>query len=275
MTIDQIVSQIKIKKSFLCVGLDVDLDKIPEHLLKSEDPIFDFSKSIIDSTAPFAIAYKPNIAFFESYGLKGWKSLGKVIEYLNLNYPEVFTIADAKRGDIGNTSLKYAKTFFEIYNFDAITVSPYMGEDSIKPFLDYKEKQTILLALTSNDGANDFQYLINNHIPLFKLVISKSKKWTKNNNLMYVVGATKAESLKEIRILVPDAFLLIPGLGAQGGNLEKVSEQGMNDNCGLIVNSSRSIIYADSSIDFAEASAKEAEIIQRAMSKKLKEKGVI
>ena len=275
MKTKNLINQIKQKKSFLCVGLDVDLDKIPKHLHKHEDPIFEFSKSIIDSTSPFAIAYKPNIAFFESYGIKGWNSLEKVINYINSNYPEIFTIADAKRGDIGNTSTKYAKTFFETLNFDSITVAPYMGRDSVEPFLEYENKHTILLSLTSNSGSSDFQFQSDKGIPLYLSVIKKSQNWKNNDNLMYVVGATKAKSLKEIRKIIPNSFLLVPGFGAQGGSLSDVCDFGLNENCGIIVNSSRQIIYSDNSTDFAKKSAEVSSLIQKEMSNELSKKGII
>ena len=275
MKIENLINQIKQKKSFLCVGLDVDLDKIPKHLHKHEDPIFEFSKAIIDSTSPFAIAYKPNLAFFESYGLKGWNSLEKIINYINSNYPEIFTIADAKRGDIGNTSSKYARTFFETLNFDSITVNPYMGRDSIEPFLDYDNKYTILLSLTSNSGSSDFQFQLDNGKPLYLSVIKKSLSWKNKENLMYVIGATKAESLKEVREIIPNSFLLVPGIGAQGGSLSDVCRFGLNENCGLIVNSSRQIIYSDNSIDYAKKSAEISSLIQIEMSEQLLKKGII
>ena len=275
MKIENLINQIKQKKSFLCVGLDVDLDKIPKHLHKHKDPIFEFSKAIIDSTSPFAIAYKPNLAFFESYGLKGWNSLEKIINYINSNYPEIFTIADAKRGDIGNTSSKYARTFFETLNFDSITVNPYMGRDSIEPFLDYDNKHTILLSLTSNSGSSDFQFQLDNGKPLYLSVIKKSLSWKNKENLMYVIGATKAESLKEVREIIPNSFLLVPGIGAQGGSLSDVCRFGLNENCGLIVNSSRQIIYSDNSIDYAKKSAEISSLIQREMSEQLLKKGII
>ena len=275
MKIKNLINQIKQKKSFLCVGLDVDLDKIPKHLHKYEDPIFEFSKAIIDSTSPFAIAYKPNLAFFESYGLKGWNSLEKIINYINSNYPEIFTIADAKRGDIGNTSSKYARTFFETLNFDSITVNPYMGRDSIEPFLEYDNKYTILLSLTSNSGSSDFQFQLDNGKPLYLSVIKKSLNWKNKENLMYVIGATKAKSLIEVRKIIPNSFLLIPGIGAQGGSLSEVCSFGLNDNCGLIVNSSRQIIYSDSSFDYSEKAAETASLIQKEMSKQLLKKGII
>ena len=275
MKIENLINQIKQKKSFLCVGLDVDLDKIPKHLHKHEDPIFEFSKGIIDSTSPFAIAYKPNLAFFESYGLKGWNSLEKIINYINSNYPEIFTIADAKRGDIGNTSSKYARTFFETLNFDSITVNPYMGRDSIEPFLEYENKYTILLSLTSNSGSSDFQFQLDNGKPLYLSVIKKSLSWKNKENLMYVIGATKAESLKEVREIIPNSFLLVPGIGTQGGSLSDVCRFGLNDNCGLIVNSSRQIIYSDNTIDYAKKSAEISSLIQREMSEQLLKKGII
>ena len=275
MKIENLINQIKRKKSFLCVGLDVDLDKIPKHLHKHEDPIFEFSKAIIDSTSPFAIAYKPNLAFFESYGLKGWNSLEKIINYINSNHPEIFTIADAKRGDIGNTSSKYARTFFETLNFDSITVNPYMGRDSIEPFLQYDNKYTILLSLTSNSGSSDFQFQLDNGKPLYLSVIKKSLSWKNKENLMYVIGATKAQSLKEVREIIPNSFLLVPGIGAQGGSLSDVCRFGLNENCGLIVNSSRQIIYSDNSIDYAKKSAEISSLIQREMSEQLLKKGII
>ena len=275
MKIENLINQIKQKKSFLCVGLDVDLDKIPKHLHKHEDPIFEFSKAIIDSTSPFAIAYKPNLAFFESYGLKGWNSLEKIINYINSNYPEIFTIADAKRGDIGNTSSKYAKTFFETLNFDSITVNPYMGRDSIEPFLEYENKHSILLSLTSNSGSSDFQFQLDGETPFYLSVIKKSLNWKNKDNLMYVIGATKAESLKEVREIIPNSFLLVPGIGAQGGSLSDVCRFGLNENCGLIVNSSRQIIYSDNSIDYAKKSAEISSLIQKEMSEQLLKKGII
>lgn len=262
MTTDQLVSEIKKKKSFLCVGLDVDLDKIPEFLLKEEDPIFSFNKAIIDATHQYTVAYKPNTAFYEAYGIKGWKSLEKTINYLNKNYPNIFTIADAKRGDIGNTSSRYAKAFFEDLGFDSITVAPYMGKDSIEPFLDFENKHTILLALTSNEGAYDFQTKKVGERELYKEVLEISKTWKNSENLMYVVGATKAEYFAEIRKIIPRSFLLVPGVGAQGGNLQDVCKYGMSDNIGLLINSSRGIIYASTDNDFAEAAANEAQKIQ-------------
>lgn len=265
MTTDKLISEIKRKKSFLCIGLDVDLNKIPEHLLKEDDPIFSFNKTIIDATHHLCVAYKPNTAFYEAYGLKGWKALEKTINYLNNNYPEIFTIADAKRGDIGNTSTMYAQAFLEDLGFDSVTVAPYMGKDSVEPFLSFRDKHTILLALTSNEGAFDFQTKIVDGNELYKQVLETSKSWNNSKNLMYVVGATKAEYFKEIRYIIPDSFLLVPGVGAQGGNLHDVCKYGMSDNVGLLVNSSRGIIYASKDIDFAKASAYRALALQKEM----------
>lgn len=249
----------------MCIGLDVDLNKIPKHLLKEEDPIFAFNKAIIDATHDLCVAYKPNTAFYEAYGLNGWKALEKTINYLNEKHPYIFTIADAKRGDIGNTSSMYAKAFFEDLAFDSVTVAPYMGKDSIEPFLAFKDKHTIMLALTSNVGAFDFQTLSVNNQELYKEVLQVSKTWTNAENLMYVVGATKAEYFKDIRKIIPDSFLLVPGIGAQGGNLQDVCKYGMNENVGLLVNSSRGIIYASSDSNFAQAAASKAEELQKEM----------
>lgn len=265
MTTQQLIDQIKIKKSFLCVGLDVDLTKIPKHLLELEDPIFEFNKAIIDATHDLTVAYKPNTAFYEAYGIKGWISLQKTINYINENHPEIFTIADAKRGDIGNTSSMYAKAFFEDLNFDSITVAPYMGKDSVEPFLAFENKHTILLALTSNEGAFDFQTLTVDGTELYKQVLETSKTWKNSENLMYVVGATKAEYFTEIRKIVPDSFLLVPGVGAQGGSLQEVCQYGMNANVGLLINSSRAIIYASDGTDFAEKAREEALKMQQEM----------
>ena len=265
MTTQELVDQIHQKKSFLCIGLDVDMDKIPEHLLQQEDPIFAFNKQIIDATHHLAVAFKPNTAFYEAYGLKGWRALEKTIQYLNQNYPEIFTIADAKRGDIGNTSSMYAKAFFEDLAFDAVTVAPYMGQDSVEPFLVFKNKHTILLALTSNKGAFDFQTKITEGQQLYKQVLKTSTTWQNSQNLMYVVGATKATYLAQVRAIVPDSFLLVPGVGAQGGNLQDVCTHGMNTNVGLLVNSSRGIIYASSGQDFADSAAKAAQDLQQQM----------
>lgn len=269
MTTDKLYQQIQDKKSFLCIGLDVDLNKIPQHLLNTEDPIFEFNKAIIDATHDLAVAYKPNTAFYEAYGLKGWVSLEKTINYLNEKHPEIFTIADAKRGDIGNTSAMYAKAFLQDMNFDSVTVAPYMGKDSVEPFLAVADKFTILLALTSNEGAFDFQTKDAEGEELYKAVLKTSKTWMNSENLMYVVGATKAEYFKEIRQIVPDSFLLVPGVGAQGGSLADVCKYGLNDKVGLLVNSSRGIIYASSGEDFAEKAREEAIKIQQEMSELL------
>src|SRR6218665_1270517 len=265
MTTQQLTQQIHQKKSFLCIGLDVDLNKIPKHLLETEDPIFEFNKAIIDATHDLAVSYKPNTAFYEAYGIKGWLSLEKTINYLNQNYPEIFTIADAKRGDIGNTSSMYAKAFLEDLNFDSVTVAPYMGKDSVEPFLAFENKHTILLALTSNEGAFDFQTLNIDGEELYTTVIKTSKTWKNSENLMYVVGATKAEYFTEIRKIVPDSFLLVPGIGAQGGSLSEVCKYGMNDKVGLLVNSARAIIYASKETDFAEKAREEALKVQKEM----------
>lgn len=262
-----LIAQIQQKKSFLCIGLDVDLDKIPKHLMAEEDPIFEFNKQIIDATHHLAVAYKPNTAFYEAYGLKGWAALGKTIDYLNATYPEIFTIADAKRGDIGNTSTMYAKAFFEDLNFDSVTVAPYMGSDSVEPFLAFENKTTILLALTSNKGGLDFQGLkINGNELLYKKVIKTALTWKNSENLMFVVGATKPTYFEEIRKIVPNHFLLVPGIGAQGGNLQEVCKYGLNKDCGLLVNSARSIIYAGNDKDFAKAAQSEALKLQQEMA---------
>ena len=265
MTTSQLVAQIKKKKSFLCIGLDVDLNKIPQHLLKEEDPIFAFNKAIIEATHHLCVSYKPNTAFYEAYGLKGWKSLEKTINYLNEKHPEIFTIADAKRGDIGNTSTMYAKAFFEDLAFDSVTVAPYMGKDSVEPFLAFEDKHTIMLALTSNQGAFDFQTKLVEGKELYKQVLETSKGWNNSENLMYVVGATKAEYFADIRKIIPNSFLLVPGVGAQGGNLQDVCKYGMNSNIGLLINSSRGIIYASKEKDFAEAAALKAKELQQEM----------
>ena len=256
------MEQILKKKSYLCIGLDTDINKIPHHLLSSTDPVFEFNKAIIDATAEYCVAYKPNTAFYEAMGAKGWESLQKTLDYIPKN---IFSIADAKRGDIGNTSGLYAKAFFETMNFDAVTIAPYMGEDSVKPFLGFKDKWVILLALTSNTGSKDFQLEKIGDEELFIKVIKKSSKWATAGQLMYVVGATQASMLSKIRKYAPDNFLLVPGVGAQGGDLEEVSEYGMNKECGLLVNSSRSIIYASAGADFAVAAAKEAKKVQYEM----------
>jgi orotidine-5'-phosphate decarboxylase len=265
MNTEKLVSEIKRKQSFLCIGLDVDLSKIPEHLLKLSSPIFEFNKAIIDATHHLCVAYKPNIAFYEANGLEGWKALKQTINYLNANYPEIFTIADAKRGDIGNTSSMYAKAFFEDLGFDSITTAPYMGKDSIEPFLAFENKHTILLALTSNSGAFDFQTLESGSKPFYQSVLETSKTWNNSNNLMYVVGATKAEFFKSIREIIPDHFLLVPGVGAQGGSLEDVCKYGLNSNVGLLINSSRGIIYASKTKDFAAHAAQKAIDLQQQM----------
>ena len=277
MNKQQLFEQIQKKRSFLCVGLDTDIQKIPKHLMDTSDPIFSFNKEIIDATAEYTVAYKPNLAFYESLGSQGWKSLEKTVEYLKLNYPEIFVIADAKRGDIGNTSNLYARAFFEQLDFDAITVAPYMGEDSVKPFMTYPEKWVILLALTSNKGAYDFQFLQDEKSgdKLFERVLKTSQKWGTTENMMYVVGATKAEKLKEIREIIPNHFLLVPGVGAQGGSLKEVAQNGLNSKCGLLVNSSRGIIYASVDIDFAEKAKKAAKGVQLEMEALLKEANLI
>ncbi len=265
MNTKELVNQIQKKKSFLCIGLDVDVNKIPQHLLKEEDPIFAFNQAIIDATHHVCVAYKPNTAFYEAYGLKGWRALEKTIHYLNEKHPEIFTIADAKRGDIGNTSTMYAKAFFEDLAFDSVTVAPYMGKDSVEPFLAFENKHTIMLALTSNEGAFDFQTKQVEGKELYKQVLETSKNWKNSENLMYVVGATKAEYFAEIRKIVPNSFLLVPGVGAQGGNLQDVCKYGMNEQVGLLINSSRGIIYASKELDFADAAAKSAKELQSQM----------
>ncbi len=266
----QLVNQIFTKKTFLCVGLDTDLRKIPEHLLTEEDPIFEFNKQIIDATAPFCVAYKPNLAFYESAGVKGMMSFERTIDYLKKFYPEHFIIADAKRGDIGNTSTMYARTFFEEYNLDALTVAPYMGEDSVKPFLDYNGKWVILLALTSNKGSLDFQLTEDAQGErLFEKVIRKSQEWGTADNMMYVVGATRGQMFEDIRKVAPNHFLLVPGVGAQGGSLQEVCKYGIIKDCGLLVNSSRGIIYASHDKDFAQAAARKAEALQQEMAVEL------
>lgn len=273
MNKQKLINNIQVKKSFLCVGLDSDINKIPPHLLSSEDPIFEFNKEIIDATLPYTIAYKPNLAFYESKGWQGLLSLEKTVAYLHSKKDRPFIIADAKRGDIGNTSTQYALSFFgnanEDLNFDAVTVAPYMGEDSVKPFLAFENKWVILLALTSNKGADDFQLLTANGKRLFEHVLETSKRWGNENNMMYVVGATKAEMLKDIRKIVPDNFLLIPGVGAQGGSLTEVVKYGMNKDCGLLVNSSRQILYASNGEDFAIAAENAALEVQQEMAKYL------
>lgn len=272
MNKQQLVENIKRKQSFLCVGLDTDIQKIPEHLLQEEDPIFAFNKAIIDATAPYCIAYKPNLAFYECFGLKGWVAFEKTIKYIQENYPDQFIIADAKRGDIGNTSAMYARCFFgEELNLDAVTVAPYMGEDSVTPFLTYANKWVILLALTSNKGSHDFQLTEDPQGErLFEKVLRKSQSWGNDEQLMYVVGATQGRMFEDIRKIVPDHFLLVPGVGAQGGSLEEVCRYGMNSQCGLIVNSSRAIIYADKSTEFARVAGEKAHEVQQQMAEQLK-----
>lgn len=273
MTRQELIDQIFEKKTFLCVGLDTDIKKIPQHLLKEEDPIFAFNKAIIDATAPYCVAYKPNLAFYESMGVKGWISFEKTITYLNENYPQHFIIADAKRGDIGNTSAMYARTFFEEMNIDSLTVAPYMGEDSVTPFLQYEGKWVILLALTSNKGSHDFQLTADTKGErLFEKVLRKSLEWGNADNMMYVVGATQGQMFEDIRKIVPNHFLLVPGVGAQGGSLEDVCKYGMTPDCGLIVNSSRAIIYADSTENFANIAAEEAQKVAQQMAQLLSAK---
>lgn len=275
MTYDQLFEQIKKKRSFLCVGLDSDIAKIPSHLLEEEDPVFAFNKAIVDATAEVAIAYKPNIAFYESRGVEGWQSLERTMKYIKTTYPEIFTIADAKRGDIGNTSQMYAKAFLETLDFDAITVAPYMGEDSVTPFLQYEGKWVVLLALTSNKGAFDFQFFEQEGERLYERVLRKSQEWGNDRNMMYVVGATKADMLEGIRKIVPEHFLLVPGVGAQGGSLEEVAKYGMNNHCGLIVNSSRGIIFADKTENFARRAGEEARKLQADMERLLAGRGIV
>ena len=270
MNKQQLIQQIKEKKSFLCVGLDTDLKKIPQHLLSEEDPIFSFNKAIIDATADYCVAYKPNLAFYEAFGVKGMCSFEKTISYLKNNYPNHFIIADAKRGDIGNTSAMYARTFFEEYGIDSITVAPYMGEDSVTPFLGYEGKWVILLALTSNKGSMDFQFSCDeNGERLFEKVLKTSQKWGNDKNMMYVVGATQGKMFEDIRRLAPHHFLLVPGVGAQGGSLQEVCKYGMTSDCELLVNSSRGIIYASNGTDFAEIAAQKAKDLQQEMAVEL------
>jgi len=273
----QLFQQIQKKKSFLCIGLDTDIEKIPEHLLQLEDPVFEFNKAIVDATHHLAVAYKPNLAFYEANGPKGWESLAKTVDYIRQTDPNIFLIADAKRGDIGNTSAMYAKTFFETYDFDAVTLAPYMGLDTIAPFLAFEGKWSVVLALTSNKSAADFQYLTDNKSGdrLFESVLKTGQSWGNTDQIMFVVGATKAEALKQIREIAPDNFLLVPGIGAQGGSLEEVSKYGMNDHCGLLVNSSRGIIFASSGTDFAEKAVESAEVLCKEMATHLQEKGLI
>lgn len=270
MTRKELIDQIFAKKTFLCVGLDTDTKKIPQHLLKESDPIFAFNKAIIDATADYCVAYKPNLAFYEAFGVEGLMAFEKTIKYLNENYPNHFIIADAKRGDIGNTSAMYARTFFEHYNLDALTVAPYMGEDSVTPFLDYEGKWVILLALTSNKGSHDFQLTEdNNGERLFEKVLKTSQQWGNDENMMYVVGATQGSMFADIRKLAPNHFLLVPGVGAQGGSLQEVCKYGMTKDCGLLVNSSRGIIYASNGEDFAEVARAKAKELAEQMAEEL------
>ena len=267
MNRQQLINEIFTKKTFLCVGLDTDINKIPAHLKNEDDPIFAFNKAIIDATAPYCVAYKPNLAFYECYGLKGILAFEKTIQYIKENHPNHFIIADAKRGDIGNTSKMYAQTFFEEYNLDSVTVAPYMGEDSVKPFLEYDGKWVILLALTSNKGSHDFQLTEDNQGErLFEKVLKKSQEWGTTENLMYVVGATQGKMFEDIRRIAPEHFLLVPGVGAQGGSLQEVCKYGMTKDCGLLVNSSRGIIYASTGTDYAEVAAIKAKELQEEMA---------
>ncbi len=266
MNKQQLIEQIQKKKSFLCVGLDTDINKIPQDLLALEDPIFEFNKQIINKTAEFAVAYKPNTAFYEMNGAKGWQSLERTIQYIKINHPEIFIIADAKRGDIGNTSANYAKAFFNTLKADALTVAPYMGKDSVEPFLNFEDKWVILLALTSNKGSQDFQYLNVGERMLHQQVLQTATTWATSEQMMFVVGATHPEELGEIRKVLPDYFFLVPGVGAQGGDLQAVARHGLNKDCGLLVNSSRGIIYASNKFDFADRAAEEAQKLQRQMA---------
>lgn len=275
MTRQELIQNIKAKRSFLCVGLDTDLKKIPAHLLNEEDPIFAFNKAIIDATAQYCVAYKPNLAFYEAFGVKGLMAFEKTVKYIQENYPDQFIIADAKRGDIGNTSAMYARTFFEEYNLDSVTVAPYMGEDSVTPFLGYDGKWVILLALTSNKGSHDFQLTESTEGEmLFQKVLRKSQEWANNEQMMYVVGATQGQAFEEIRKIVPDHFLLVPGVGAQGGSLREVCKYGMTQECCLLVNSSRAIIYADNSENFAQVAAQAAQTVQQEMAAELDSRGI-
>nr|WP_320117354.1 orotidine-5'-phosphate decarboxylase [uncultured Marinifilum sp.] len=275
MNYQALFEQIRKKKSFLCVGLDSDVKKIPSHLMNFEDPVFEFNKAIVDATAEYTVAYKPNVAFYECRGAAGWLSLEKTVNYIKETYPDIFLIADAKRGDIGNTSKMYASAFLENMPFDSITVAPYMGEDSVSPFLEYKNKWVILLALTSNKGAFDFQFFQEGEQKMFEKVLEKSQEWGTKDNMMYVVGATKAEMLGDIRKIAPKHFLLVPGVGAQGGSLQEVAKYGMNEACGLLVNSSRGIIFADTSENFAKTAGEKSKELQLEMEDLLKEKSVI
>jgi orotidine-5'-phosphate decarboxylase len=270
----ELFEQISRKRSFLCVGLDSDINKIPAHLLSGDDPIFDFNRAIVDATAKYTVAYKPNVAFYESEGAKGWISLEKTVKYIRQNYPEIFVIADAKRGDIGNTSNLYARAFFSNMDVDAVTVAPYMGEDSVSPFLAYDNKWVVLLALTSNKGADDFQYHTEKDERLFERVLNLSQQWADNTKMMYVVGATRAEMLQDIRKIVPEHFLLVPGVGAQGGSLQEVAKYGMNEHCGLLVNSSRGIIFASRDENFADIAAEKSKEMQQEMDLLLQNAGI-
>lgn len=275
MTRKELIASIQRKRSFLCVGLDTDLKKVPAHLLQEEDPVFAFNKAIIDATAPYCVAYKPNLAFYESMGVKGWIALEKTVAYLRENYPDQFIIADAKRGDIGNTSAMYARTFFEEMDLDAVTVAPYMGDDSVTPFLGYEGKWVILLALTSNKGSHDFQLTEDAQgEKLFEKVLRKSQEWAGNDQMMYVVGATQGKAFEDIRRIAPHHFLLVPGIGAQGGSLEEVCKYGMTSECGLIVNSSRAIIYADATERFAQVAGEKAREVQAQMAQELDKYGI-
>lgn len=275
MNRQELISEIKAKRSFLCVGLDTDLKKVPQHLLSEEDPIFTFNKAIIDATAPYCVAYKPNLAFYEAFGLKGLAAFEKTVHYLKENYPHHFIIADAKRGDIGNTSDMYARTFFGEYDVDALTVAPYMGEDSVTPFLAYDGKWVIVLALTSNKGSHDFQLTVDKDgTPLFEKVMRTSMQWGGTENMMYVVGATQGKMFEDIRRIAPDHFLLVPGVGAQGGSLSEVCKYGMTKDCGLLVNSSRGIIYASNGEDYAEVAAEKAKALQAEMDAELTKAGI-
>lgn len=275
MTRKELIASIQRKRSFLCVGLDTDLKKVPAHLLQEEDPVFAFNKAIIDATAPYCVAYKPNLAFYESMGVKGWIAFEKTVAYLRENYPDQFIIADAKRGDIGNTSAMYARTFFEEMDLDAVTVAPYMGEDSVTPFLGYEGKWVILLALTSNKGSHDFQLTEDAQgEKLFEKVLRKSQEWAGNDQIMYVVGATQGKAFEDIRRIAPNHFLLVPGIGAQGGSLEEVCKYGMTSECGLIVNSSRAIIYADATERFAQVAGEKAREVQAQMAQELDRYGI-
>lgn len=275
MTRQELIQNIQAKRSFLCVGLDTDLKKVPAHLLNEEDPIFAFNKAIIDATAAYCVAYKPNLAFYEAFGVKGLMAFEKTVKYIQENYPDQFIIADAKRGDIGNTSAMYARTFFEEYNLDSVTVAPYMGEDSVTPFLGYDGKWVILLALTSNKGSHDFQLTEDTEgEKLFQKVLRKSQEWAGNDQMMYVVGATQGQAFEEIRKIVPNHFLLVPGVGAQGGSLSEVCKYGMTQECCLLVNSSRAIIYADNTENFATAAAEAAKAVQQEMAAELDSRGI-